>query len=49
MISATITSANRLVLDVIGGPASYECWRSFYAERVKTVHRITRTRSAATR
>ncbi|GAB4993518.1 hypothetical protein MAHJHV58_48800 [Mycobacterium avium subsp. hominissuis] len=23
------TSANRLVLDFIGGPAGHECWRSF--------------------
>lgn len=48
-VSATTTSANRLVLDFIGGPAGHECWRSFYPERVKTVHRINRTRAAATR
>jgi hypothetical protein len=46
-VRATTTSADRIVLDFIGGQAGHECWRSFYPERVKTVHRIDRTRHNA--
>jgi hypothetical protein len=31
-------------IDVIGGPVGSPMWRSFYLDRVKTVHRISRTR-----
>lgn len=48
-VRATTTSAERIVLDFIGGQAGHECWRSFYPERVKTVHRINRTRRNARR
>lgn len=43
-IRATTTSTDRIVLDFIGGQPGHECWRSFYLERVKTVHRLNRTR-----
>lgn len=43
-IRATTTSTDRVVLDFIGGQPGHECWRSFYPERVKTVHRLNRTR-----
>lgn len=45
---ATTTSSDRVVFDFIGGTAGHECWRSFYPERIKTVHRIGRTRKNAT-
>jgi len=45
---ATTTSNDRIVFDFIGGPDGHECWRSFYRERVKTVHRINRTRQNVT-
>ncbi len=41
---ATTTSTGQIVLDFIGGVAGHETWRSFYPARVKTVHRINRTR-----
>ncbi|WRQ08333.1 hypothetical protein JDBV13_00085 [Mycobacterium phage june] len=44
-VKASTTSTGRQVLDFIGGPAGYEQWRSFYPERIKTVHRIARTRA----
>jgi hypothetical protein len=43
-VQATTTTAERVVLDFIGGRPGHECWRSFYPERVKTVHRISRSR-----
>ncbi|AYQ98525.1 hypothetical protein I5G71_gp39 [Mycobacterium phage Patt] len=43
-VKASTTSSGRQVLDFIGGPAGREQWRSFYPERIKTVHRIARTR-----
>lgn len=43
-LGAKTTSSDRVVLDFIGGRAGHECWRSFYPERVKTVHRINQTR-----
>lgn len=43
-VGASTTSSQRLVLDFIGGRAGHECWRSFYPERVKTVHRVNRSR-----
>jgi hypothetical protein len=43
-VRATTTSTDRVVLDFIGGQPGHECWRSFYPERVKTVHRLNRTR-----
>ncbi|AOT25427.1 hypothetical protein KIP29_gp29 [Mycobacterium phage BabyRay] len=46
-VKASTTSAGKTVLDFIGGPAGHEQWRSFYPERVKTVHRIARTRANA--
>lgn len=38
--SASVTSAGRVVCDFIGGPVGHESWRSFYPERIKTVHRV---------
>ncbi|ASR84821.1 hypothetical protein SEA_HURRICANE_76 [Mycobacterium phage Hurricane] len=45
--SAALTSGGRIVCDFIGGPAGHEQWRSFYPERIRTVHRLTRTRANA--
>ncbi|QBP31659.1 hypothetical protein SEA_NIKLAS_77 [Mycobacterium Phage Niklas] len=45
--SASLTSSGRITCDFIGGPAGHEQWRSFYPERIRTVHRITRTRANA--
>lgn len=47
-LGGTTTSAGQLVLDFIGGPDGHECWRSFYAARVRTVHRINRMRRNVT-
>ncbi len=43
--AAAVTSGGRVVCDFIGGPAGHEQWRSFYPERIKTVHRLQRTRA----
>uniref|UniRef100_A0AAU8GP10 DUF7246 domain-containing protein n=1 Tax=Mycobacterium phage Pharb TaxID=3136626 RepID=A0AAU8GP10_9VIRU len=45
--SAARTSGGRIVCDFIGGPAGHEQWRSFYPERIRTVHRLARTRANA--
>ncbi|ARQ95516.1 hypothetical protein I5G81_gp77 [Mycobacterium phage Shandong1] len=45
--SAARTSGGRIVCDFIGGPAGHEQWRSFYPEKIKTVHRLNRTRANA--
>ncbi|AEJ95843.1 hypothetical protein SEA_ROSMARINUS_75 [Mycobacterium Phage Rosmarinus] len=45
--SASLTSAGRIVCDFIGGPAGHETWRSFYPDRIRTVHRLNRTRANA--
>ncbi|ASR85673.1 hypothetical protein SEA_AMGINE_73 [Mycobacterium phage Amgine] len=45
--SAATTRDGRIVCDFIGGPAGHEQWRSFYPERIRTVHRLTRTRANA--
>ncbi|QIG61589.1 hypothetical protein SEA_XIMENITA_81 [Mycobacterium phage Ximenita] len=45
--AAARTSGGRIVCDFIGGPAGHEQWRSFYPERIKTVHRLNRTRANA--
>lgn len=42
--NAARTAAGKEVLTFIGGPKGHEAFRSFYAERVKTVHRVNRTR-----
>lgn len=34
-------------VDVIGGPKGFEKWRSFRPERVRTVHRLSKTRANA--
>lgn len=39
-----VTEAGAEWIDVIGGPAKAEKWRSFRPERVKRVHRIAKTR-----
>jgi hypothetical protein len=44
-VSASTTNSGRVVFDFIGGRPGHECWRSFYPERVKTVHRLSRTRA----
>lgn len=46
-LGISTTSTGRLVCDFIGGAPGHECWRSFYPERIKTVHRINRTRHNA--
>lgn len=45
--AASVTSGGRVVCDFIGGPAGHEQWRSFYPERIRTVHRLQRTRANA--
>jgi hypothetical protein len=47
-IRAHTTSTGQTVLDFIGGPDGHPAFRSFYPERIKTVHRINRTRHAKT-
>lgn len=41
------TGTGRVVYHFVGGVAGHECFRSFYPERVKRVHRINRTRANA--
>jgi hypothetical protein len=36
--SSRRTSDDKLVLTFVGGVSGEECWRSFYAERVKKVY-----------
>lgn len=43
----TTTSTGRTVYHFVGGAAGRECFRSFYPERIKRVHRINRTRANA--
>lgn len=44
-VNSTVTAAGLTVLNFVGGRAGHEAFRSFYPERVKTVHRIVRTRA----
>ena len=44
-VDRRVTAAGRTVLNFIGGPTGHEAFRSFYPERVRTVHRIARTRA----
>jgi hypothetical protein len=46
-VKAVRTAAGAQWLAFIGGPPRHEQWRSFRPERVRTVHRITRTRANA--
>ncbi|AXH46879.1 hypothetical protein I5G67_gp041 [Mycobacterium phage Aminay] len=41
------TDEGKVVLHFMGGPAGRERLRSFYPERVKTVHRVERTRAVS--
>lgn len=44
-VNAQVTSTGRMVLNFIGGAAGHEVFRSFYPERVRRVHRLSRTRA----
>jgi hypothetical protein len=44
-VEAVQTPTGKLWLDFIGGPSGAEKWRSFDPSRVKTVHRVNRTRA----
>ncbi|AHB79610.1 hypothetical protein PBI_VALIDUS_80 [Mycobacterium phage Validus] len=46
-VKAATTSSGRVTCDFIGPDDNTKCWRSFYPERIKTVHRIARTRANA--
>lgn len=39
-IGFSTTSEGRVVLNFVGGPIGHEMMRSFYPERVKTVHNL---------
>jgi len=39
-----VKTPNAEWIDVRGGRKGFETWRSFYIDRVKTVHRISKTR-----
>lgn len=43
-INATVTAAGETVLNFVGGSSGHEAFRSFYPERVRTVHRLNRLR-----
>lgn len=43
-IKLSTTSDGRVVLDFIGGRSNHEVLRSFYPDRVRTVHYKTRMR-----
>lgn len=43
-VEAIESPSGKLWLDFIGGPAGAEKWRSFDPSRIRTVHRINRTR-----
>lgn len=47
-IRAVTTPAGNHWLDFIGGTKGSEVFRSFHAERVRTVHRIAKTRANLT-
>ncbi|BBC53783.1 hypothetical protein PBI_JF4_68 [Mycobacterium phage JF4] len=42
-VKATRTSKGLTVLDFVGGTPGRESFRSFYPERIETVHRIAKT------
>ena len=44
-MNAQTTSTGKEVLNFVGGASGHEVFRSFYPERVRTVHRINKTRS----
>ena len=46
-VDETRTGTGRVVYNFIGGVDGHECFRSFYPERVKRVHRIPKTRANA--
>ncbi|AFN37766.1 hypothetical protein FGG44_gp78 [Mycobacterium phage MacnCheese] len=46
-VKSARTSTGRVTCDFIGPDDNTKCWRSFYPERIKTVHRILRTRANA--
>lgn len=44
-VKESTTSEGKTVLDFVGGTTGHEQWHSFYPDRVKTVHRVNRTRA----
>lgn len=38
-VKSSVTSEGRVVGDFIGPSEAHAAWRSFYADRIKTVHR----------
>lgn len=46
-VNAQVTSAGRVVCNFVGGVAGHEVFRSFYADRIRRVHRVKRTRANA--
>ncbi|QFP94860.1 hypothetical protein SEA_MARSHAWN_74 [Mycobacterium phage Marshawn] len=46
-VKSARTSSGRVTCDFIGPDDQTKCWRSFYPERIKTVHRVSRTRANA--
>ncbi|ASR85277.1 hypothetical protein I5H06_gp27 [Mycobacterium phage SirPhilip] len=46
-VKSARTSTGRITCDFIGPDDNTKCWRSFYPERIKTVHRLQRTRANA--
>lgn len=46
-VKSARTTSGRVTCDFIGPDDQTKCWRSFYPERIKTVHRLNRTRANA--
>ncbi|QJD50478.1 hypothetical protein SEA_CHRIS_76 [Mycobacterium phage Chris] len=44
-VKSARASSGRITCDFIGPDDQTKCWRSFYPERIKTVHRLNRTRA----
>lgn len=40
-VKSSVTSAGRVVCDFIGPSEAHAAWRSFYPERIRTVHRVS--------
>ncbi|MGH3956533.1 MAG: DUF7246 family protein [Mycobacterium sp.] len=45
-VKSSLTSEGRIVCDFIGPSEAHAAWRSFYVDRIKTVHRIKRLRAS---
>lgn len=48
-VKSSLTSEGRVVCDFIGPSEAHAAWRSFYPERIKTVHRIARLRKSVSK